>query len=109
VDYFYPSLTMLILFLAANIGYQDFPRLRAFLARDRYLPRWLYNRGNRLAVSSDIFVPALFAGAIIVVLCADEIAMLPLYALGVMLCFSLSQSGMVRLISKVDALHRLSR
>lgn len=102
--YWVQLFTMAILFLAANTGYQDFPRLSAFLARDGYMPRWLATRGDRLVYSSGIFMLAVFGGAIIVLFQADEIAMLPLYALGVMMCFSLSQAGMVRLMGKVGRL-----
>lgn len=96
--------TALILFLAANTGYQDFPRLSSFLARDQYLPRWLQNRGDRLVYSSGIIVLAVLASLIVVVFRADEIAMLPLYALGVMLSFSLSQAGMFHLMGRIEHL-----
>lgn len=98
--------TMLILFLAANTGYQDFPRLSAFLARDGFLPRWMQNRGDRLVYSSGIIVLAVIATALILIFRADEIAMLPLYALGVMLSFTLSQAGMVVLMGKVAKVPR---
>ncbi len=93
--------TAMILFLAANTGYQDFPRLGSYLAKDGFMPRWLQNRGDRLAFSSGILVLAVLASIIVIIFQADEIAMLPLYALGVMLCFTLSQAGMVRLMGKV--------
>ncbi|MCB0010693.1 MAG: APC family permease, partial [Anaerolineales bacterium] len=96
--------TALILFLAANTGYQDFPRLSSFLAKDGFLPRWMQNRGDRLVFSSGILVLALISSIIVVIFQADEIAMLPLYALGVMLSFTLSQAGMSRLMSKVGQL-----
>ncbi len=96
--------TMLILFLAANTGFQDFPRLSFFLARDGFLPRWMQNRGDRLVFSSGIIVLAAASSAVVVAFEADEIAMLPLYALGVMLGFSLSQSGMFRLMGKAAQL-----
>ncbi len=96
--------TATILFLAANTGFQDFPRLAYFLARDNYLPRWLENRGDRLVYSAGIAVLAFVASIIIVLFRADEIAMLPLYALGVMLSFSLSQSGMFRLMGRIKHL-----
>jgi amino acid transporter len=96
--------TAMILFLAANTGYQDFPRLSSFLARDSFMPRWFTNRGDRLVFSSGIIVLAILASVIVIVFRADEIAMLPLYALGVMLSFSISQTGMVRLMNKVAAL-----
>lgn len=98
------AFTALILFLAANTGFQDFPRLSSFLARDGFLPRWLQNRGDRLVFSSGIVVLALLSAVIVVVFQADEIRMLPLYALGVMLSFTLSQSGMVHLMAKIGRL-----
>jgi len=93
--------TAAILFLAANTAYQDFPRLSSFLAKDRFMPRWMQNRGDRLVFSYGIAVLALIASTIVVIFQADEIAMLPLYALGVMLSFSISQSGMFRLMGKI--------
>jgi hypothetical protein len=99
--YWVQMFTMLILILAANTGYQDFPRLSSFLARDGFLPRWLQNRGDRLVYSYGIIVLAVVAATIVIAFQADEIAMLPLYALGVMLSFTLSQAGMVRLMGKV--------
>jgi amino acid transporter len=93
-----------ILFLAANTGFQDFPRLSYFLARDNYLPRWLQIRGDRLVFSAGIGVLTILATTIIIVFQADEIAMLPLYALGVMLSFSLSQAGMFHLMGRIKHL-----
>ena len=95
------AFTAMILFLAANTGYQDFPRLSSFLAHDGYLPRWLQNRGDRLVFSSGIITLTLLSGLIVIVFGADEIAMLPLYALGVMLSFSISQTGMFRLMGRI--------
>jgi amino acid transporter len=102
--YWVQAFTALILFLAANTGYQDFPRLSSFLAKDGFLPRWMQNRGDRLVYSSGILVLAVVSSIIVVVFHADEIAMLPLYALGVMLSFTLSQAGMSRLMTKVGQL-----
>lgn len=99
--YWVQVFTAMILFLAANTGYQDFPRLSFFLARDNFLPRWLQNRGDRLVYSSGILVLALLSSVLVIVFQANEIAMLPLYALGVMLCFSLSQAGMFRLMGRI--------
>jgi len=99
--YWVQIFTMLILILAANTGYQDFPRLSSFLAHDGFLPRWLQNRGSRLVFSSGILVLAVLSSLIVLFFRADEIAMLPLYALGVMLCFTLSQAGMVHLMGRV--------
>jgi amino acid transporter len=93
--------TMLILILAANTGYQDFPRLGYFLARDGFLPRWLQYRGDRLVFSYGILVLAALASIIVVIFRAEEIPMLPLYALGVMVSFTLSQAGMVQLWNKI--------
>ena len=90
-----------ILFLAANTAYQDFPRLSAFLSNDGYMPRWMQVRGTRLVFSSGIIVLSLIASLIVLVFQADEIAMLPLYALGVMLSFSVSQTGMFRLMGRI--------
>jgi amino acid transporter len=90
-----------ILFMAANTGYQDFPRLSYFLARDNFLPRWLQNRGDRLVFSSGIVTLAALSSLLVIIFSADEIAMLPLYALGVMLCFSLSQAGMFHLMGRI--------
>lgn len=102
--YWVQLFTALILFLAANTGYQDFPRLSSFLARDGFLPRWMQNRGDRLVYSSGIVTLAIISSIIVIIFQADEIAMLPLYALGVMLSFTLSQAGMARLMSKVGQL-----
>ncbi|MBN1303476.1 MAG: APC family permease [Anaerolineales bacterium] len=95
------SFTAAILFLAANTAYQDFPRLSSFLSKDGFMPRWMQNRGDRLVYSWGIAVLALIASIIVIVFQADEIAMLPLYALGVMLSFSISQAGMFRLMGRI--------
>lgn len=100
--YWVQFFTMMILILAANTGYQDFPRLSSFLAHDGFLPRWMQNRGDRLVFSSGILVLAILASVLVVAFQADEIAMLPLYALGVMLSFTLSQAGMVILMGKIS-------
>jgi amino acid transporter len=100
--YWVQFFTMMILILAANTGYQDFPRLSSFLAHDGFLPRWMQNRGDRLVYSSGILVLAFLSSLLVLIFRADEIAMLPLYALGVMLSFTLSQAGMVRLMGKIS-------
>ncbi len=102
--YWVQVFTALILFLAANTGFQDFPRLGSFLARDGFMPRWMQNRGDRLVFSSGILVLAAISSLIVIAFRANEIAMLPLYALGVMLGFTLSQAGMSRLMGKVGTL-----
>ncbi len=99
--YWVQLFTMLILVLAANTAYQDFPRLSAFLSRDGFMPRWMQNRGDRLVYSAGIVVLASLAAVIAIAFDADEIRMLPLYALGVMTSFTLSQAGMFRLMGKV--------
>lgn len=99
--YWVQVFTALILFLAANTGYQDFPRLSYFLARDNFLPRWMQNRGDRLVFSAGIVVLAVLSSLLVLVFQADELAMLPLYALGVMLGFSISQAGMFRLMDRI--------
>lgn len=102
--YWVQAFTALILFLAANTGYQDFPRLSSFLAKDGFLPRWMQNRGDRLVYSSGIVVLAIVSSLIVIAFQASEIAMLPLYALGVMLSFTLSQAGMSRLMGDIGRL-----
>jgi amino acid transporter len=87
--------TMLILVLAANTAYSDFPRLASILARDRFLPRQLMNQGDRLAFSNGIVVLSLLAGALIVVFGGDTHSLIPLYMIGVFVSFTLSQAGMV--------------
>ncbi len=99
--YWVQFFTMMILILAANTGFQDFPRLSSFLANDGFMPRWLRNRGSRLVFTSGIVMLAALSSLIVYIFNADEIAMLPLYALGVMLCFTLSQAGMVNLMGKI--------
>ncbi len=101
IYYWVQVFTAGILFMAANTGYQDFPRLSFFLARDNFLPRWLQRRGDRLVFSSGIVVLALLSSLLVIIFQAEEIAMLPLYAIGVMLCFSLSQAGMFHLMGRI--------
>lgn len=104
VYYWVQFFTMMILILAANTGYQDFPRLSSYLARDGFMPRWMQNRGDRLVYNGGIIVLAVLASLLVIAFDADEITMLPLYALGVMLSFTLSQFGMSRLMGKVGKL-----
>ena len=99
--YWVQIFTMLILILAANTGYQDFPRLSSFLAKDGFMPRWMQNRGDRLVFNSGILTLTVIASVVIIAFRADEIAMLPLYALGVMLSFTLSQAGMFHLMGRI--------
>jgi amino acid transporter len=87
--------TALILFLAANTAFADFPRLGSFLARDGYLPRQFAFRGERLAFSTGIIVLATLAGLLVIAFRASVAALIPLYTVGVFVAFTLSQSGMV--------------
>jgi len=89
-------MTALILILAANTSYQDFPRLSSILARDRYMPRQFMNRGDRLVFSNGVLVLALLAGLLIFVFGGQTDALIPLYAVGVFTAFTLSQAGMVQ-------------
>jgi len=90
------GMTAGILFLAANTAFNGFPMLGAILARDGYLPRFFHQRGNRLVFSYGIGALALFAMALVVVFNAETTRLIPLYALGVFLCFTVAQAGMVR-------------
>lgn len=87
--------TALILFLAANTAYADFPRLSSILARERYLPRVFQARGDRLAFSNGIALLALAATAVLIVSKADVHTIIPLYVVGVFTSFTLSQTGMI--------------
>jgi hypothetical protein len=87
--------TALILVLAANTSFADFPRLASLLSKDRFLPRQFSSRGDRLVFSNGIFVLGFLAGVLVVIFNAKEQAMLPLYAIGVFISFTLSQGGMV--------------
>jgi amino acid transporter len=86
--------TTLILTMAANTAYADFPRLAALQAADGYLPRQLTYRGSRLVFSRGIAVLALVASGLIFVFDASVTGLIPLYAIGVFLSFTLSQAGM---------------
>ena len=87
--------TALILFLAANTSYADFPRLSAVLARDRFWPRQFMNRGDRLAFSNGILGLGVGASVLIVVFDADVSRLINLYVMGVFTALTLSQAGMV--------------
>lgn len=88
--------TMAILLLAANTAYADFPRIASILAKDGYLPRQLHNRGDRLVFSNGIVALSVVAGLLIIGFGGITTALIPLYAVGVFLSFTLSQAGMVR-------------
>ena len=87
--------TFAVLVLAANTAFADFPRLASILANERFMPRQLAARGDRLAFSNGIVVLALFAMLLVWVFSGDTYALVPLYAVGVFVCFTLSQAGMV--------------
>jgi amino acid transporter len=87
--------TMLILVLAANTSYADFPRLASILANDGFAPTQFTHRGDRLAFSNGIIVLTLFAIALVVIFRGSVFRLIPLYAVGVFLSFTLSQAGMV--------------
>jgi len=88
--------TTAILVLAANTSYQDFPRLSAILARDKFMPRQFANRGDRLVFSNGVVVLAALACVLIAAFDADLTRLIQLYVVGVFTSFTLSQSGMVR-------------
>jgi amino acid transporter len=88
--------TMLILILAANTGFADFPRLASFQAEDRFLPRQLTKRGHRLVYSNGIIALAAAAGVLVVGTGAKVTQLIPLYAVGVFTGFTLSQAGMTK-------------
>lgn len=87
--------TALILLMAANTSYADFPRLAALHAGDGFLPRQLTFRGGRLVFSWGIAALATLASLLVVIMGASTTALIPLYAIGVFLSFTVSQSGMV--------------
>ena len=93
--YVVQACTAAILLLAANTSFAGFPMLASLLARDRYLPRQFANRGDRLVFSNGIVILAVFASLLLVVFRGDTSRLIPLYAVGVFLSFTLSQSGMV--------------
>ena len=87
--------TFAVLVLAANTAFADFPRLAGILATDRYMPRQLAARGDRLAFSNGIVSLALVALLLVWLFKGDTNSLVPLYAIGVFVCFTLSQAGMV--------------
>lgn len=86
--------TALILFLAANTAYADFPRLSSFVARDGFLPRQLASLGDRLVFQNGVWLLSIAAAILIVVYHADTHSLIPLYAMGVFISFTMSQAGM---------------
>ncbi|MCI0521291.1 MAG: APC family permease [Chloroflexi bacterium] len=96
--------TTVILIMAANTAFADFPRLSALLAADGFLPRQLTYRGSRLVFSRGIVLLALVASVLILVFNASVTRLIPLYAIGVFLSFTLSQAGMSRRWLKIGGL-----
>ncbi len=96
--------TALILLMAANTSYADFPRLAALQAGDGFLPRQLTYRGGRLVFSWGIVGLAILASILVIIFQASTTNLIPLYAVGVFLSFTISQSGMVKRMWKVGKL-----
>lgn len=96
--------TALILLMAANTSYADFPRLAALHAGDGFLPRQLTIRGSRLVFSWGIMLLAVAASLLVIVAGASTTALIPLYAIGVFLSFTISQTGMVVRMWKISKL-----
>ena len=94
--YVVAAFTALILFLAANTAFNGFPVLGSILAQDRYLPRQLHTRGDRLAFSNGILFLAIFAIVLIFAFQAEVTRLIQLYIVGVFVSFTLSQGGMIR-------------
>lgn len=93
--YFIQGTTALILVLAANTGYSAFPLLAVNLARDKYLPRMLSNRGDRLVFSNGIVTLGVAAIILILIFKGNTEHLIPLYAVGVFIPFTLAQTGMM--------------
>ncbi|MGC7098902.1 APC family permease [Amycolatopsis lurida] len=94
--FFVTVVTALILVLAANTAFNGFPVLGSILAQDRFLPRQLHTRGDRLAFSNGILFLAGFAIVLVVAFDAEVTRLIPLYTVGVFVSFTLSQIGMLR-------------
>ncbi len=93
---FTQAATMLILVLAANTSFADFPRLASFHAGDNFMPKQLTKRGHRLVFSNGIIALAVVAAIPVVIFQADVTRLIPLYAIGVFTSFTLSQAGMAK-------------
>jgi len=94
--YAFQAATAMVLFLAANTSFAGFPWLSAILARDRFMPRQFAFKGDRLAFSRGIVFLAGAASLLLIAFAGEVTRLIPLYAVGVFVSFSLSQSGMVR-------------
>ena len=92
--YFYTATSILILIMAANTAYSDFPLLMSIMGRDGYVPRQLSMRGDRLSFSNGIIILSAIAGILIIIFRGDVTLLLPLYAIGAFSSFTLSQFGM---------------
>ena len=88
--------TAIVLLLAANTAFAGFPQLTSMMARDSFLPRQLANIGDRLSYSNGIIILAIVASALIIIFHGLVDALLPMYAIGVFIGFTLAQTGMVR-------------
>jgi len=99
--YIIQAMTAAILILAANTAYQDFPRLSSILARDRFAPRQLAGIGDRLVFNNGILFLSALAAFLVVIFKGDTHALMPLYAFGVFLSFTLSQLSVSRRLRKL--------
>jgi amino acid transporter len=93
--YLIQGFTFAILVVAANTSYADFPRLAALHAKDGFLPQQFTSMGDRLVFSNGIFILSVLSGTLVFIFHANTDVLLPLYALGVFLGFTISQTGMV--------------
>jgi len=103
--YLTQAATATILLLAANTSYSDFPRLAMWMAKDSFLPRQLTNVGDRLVYNNGIISLGIFAALLVILFQADTHALVPLYAVGVFISFTLNQAGMVRHWFKLKTPH----
>ncbi|MHB9053159.1 MAG: APC family permease [Thermoleophilia bacterium] len=96
IYYLIQAATALILILAANTSFQGFPSLSSVMAADGFMPRQFGSRGDRLVFSNGILILGLVAAGLVIIFKGETHALIPLYAVGVFLSFTLSQAGMVR-------------
>jgi amino acid transporter len=94
--YLVQASTTLLLILAANSSFAGFPHLASILAHDGYMPAQMKTRGDRLVFSNGIIILGVLAGLLVVVFRGETHALIPLYAVGVFLSFTLAQAGMVK-------------
>lgn len=93
--YIVQATTLLILAVAANTSFAGFPRVAAILAKDSFLPRQMTNLGDRLVYSNGILALSVVSGILVIAFQGDSHALVPLFAIGAFLAFTLSQAGMV--------------